>query len=115
MEDILNLPPAERKAEVLTRMQQFQNHVPVVFRFAPESDLALKMTNTRMFVSKANRVIDLAKNIRLQYRLNSEVTLNFSTNERILPANMGVGEVYDRFKSDDCILYLKIHEISPFG
>ena len=115
MEDIFSLPLEERKAGVVKRMEQYKDHVPVVFRFSPESELALKMTNSRKFVSKKQRLIEVAKNLRVQYKLNSEMTLNFSSNEKILPATLLMEDAYEKFKSEDMILYLKINEMSPFG
>ncbi len=113
--NILNLPLDERRETISKLIEKNREGLPVIFRFNPNSNLRTKITNPRLFLPKKQRVIDVIKNIRRQFCLTSEAGLSFSTNDTILPANMIVEEAYNKYASDDHILYLKINEISPFG
>ena len=115
MEDLLNLPLDERQVAVKKLMDKNADKVPVIFRCSSECTFANKITVHRMFLPKANRIIDIAKSLRRQFNLTAEVSMCFSSNDVILQSTMTVQDIYEKYKSEDHILYLKIHELSPFG
>ena len=114
-DNIMTLTEDERRKNVKKLLDLNPDSVPVIFRLSRENAFAKKITKTRMLLPRNMKMIDLAKHLRKNFDLTAETGLSFSTNERILPASMSMGEAYLKYQSDDLLLYLKIHEISPFG
>ena len=115
MEDLLKMPLDERQAAVKNLLEKHPERVPVVFRCNKDCSFAQKVNNPRMLLPKAQRIVDVAKGMRKQFNLTAEVSMCFSTNDNILQSSLTMAEVYEKYRSDDLILYLKIHELSPFG
>ena len=115
MDDILNLPLDERLVEVQKLLDKHPDRVPVVFRCSKECSFAKKIKNPRMVLPRTQRIVDVAKGMRKQFNLTAEVSMCFSNNDAILASSMTMAEAYEKYKSEDLVLYLKIHELSPFG
>src|SRR3990167_1775553 len=115
MQNLLNLPWDEKKSTIESLVATHPDKVPVIFRISPECSFENKITKRSMLIEKKSRLVDVIRSFRKMFNLTSESVITFSANDVMLPNNSLVEELYRLHQSDDMILYLKIHELSPLG
>jgi hypothetical protein len=110
-----DLPPEERKLYVQRIKLNNEELIPVILRFGAECSFTHKITNTKLLIPKHQRIMGFLSSFRKQYKLLSDAGLCLSFDEILLKSTLSFEEVYNLHRSEDMVLYLKMHEMTPFG
>jgi|JI10StandDraft_1071094.scaffolds.fasta_scaffold1019608_1 hypothetical protein len=110
-----DLLPDERKQYVNRLLENHEELIPVILRFGPECSFSHRISNTKLLISKHQRIIAFLANFRKQHKLVADSSISLSYDDLLLKTTMSFEELYHRYRSEDMILYLKMHEMAPFG
>lgn len=108
------LEERRQKYEILRQKNPYK--VPIIFEKHPSGTFDIANNNVKFFTDRNVEFSKLLENVRQIWELEEKETLFFSTgNNIVINPNKNIGDLYDKFQSEDGFLYIQVNNIKSLG
>lgn len=115
MKSFRDIHTIERRRELATRLNsKHPDRAPVIVE--PSSDKDPQIKSVKYLVPRDTRFSKLMFEARKNMpKCNEHQSITFFVNNKLIPITQNLGEVYEREKSDDGLLYVTYARENTFG
>ena len=96
-------------------MEKNPNRIPIVIVFEKETETMFGVAKKKLLIPGNYKINDLLKTIKKDCTITSDKALYFFTKNVMVKQNDTIKALYDKYKSDDILLYIRCTGMPTFG